>query len=408
MPVPAKLRVVYWQNIPSPYFVGRFNMLADRGNLDFEAWFNEEREPDRSWMINPAEWRFRARYIPTRSLLGWHLHLPLAELQAVRPHILISLYDRASFALGCLGARSVTPRLAFRVLPNYESWAGRTWWRELGKHFMFRCIDGAIVPGPDGAALGARYGLPRNRTQPVTQSIDVAHYSQARMIDPGERHRRRAQWGVSGCVFVYAGRLWRGKGLDYLLEAYRLVQTQWHDVSLLVLGDGVDEARYRAMASTLPGITFAGFVQARDMPRYYALADVLVFPTLGDPHGLVIDEAMAAGLPVISSDAAGDIRQRLPDGQAGYIVPAADAYALSRRMLQLATDADLRRRFAQEGMRLVESHTHERWAQDFESFVGFLRALPPRRTLAAVVAHGLGQVLMCSRSGSPAPSISPR
>ena len=43
-----KPRVVYWQNIPSPYVVGRFNALVDRGNLDFEAWFNAEREPDRS------------------------------------------------------------------------------------------------------------------------------------------------------------------------------------------------------------------------------------------------------------------------------------------------------------------------------------------------------------------------
>jgi glycosyltransferase involved in cell wall biosynthesis len=406
-----KPRVVYWQNIPSPYVVSRFNALVDRGNLDFEAWFNAEREPDRSWEVNPAEWRFRARYIPARRLFGRRLHLPLVELQQTRPDVLVSLYDRPSFALGSLAARSSAARTAFRVLPTYDSWSRRSCWKELAKHVLFRAVDGAKVPGPDGAHLARTYGLPRSRIAAVTQSIDVAHYGRARDVDPCLRRQKRAQLGLQGCVFVYVGRLWAGKGLDDLFAAYRSVREQAPDISLLLVGDGVDEDRYRALARDLPGIRFSGFVQPRNLPEYYALGDVMVFPTLGDPHGLVIAEALAAGLPVISTEAAGDVRSRLPDGRAGYVVPPADAATLAARMLRLATDPALRMQLAVEAPRLVEVQVHDRWASDFEVFVGRLVAMAPRRTPAALLARVMGRCVLAAwagDAGSAAPYVQGR
>ena len=411
MGLERKPRVVYWQNIPSPYVVDRFNALVDRGNLDFEAWFNAEREPDRSWEVNPAEWRFRARYIPARRLLGRRLHLPLVELRQTRPDVLVSLYDRLSFALGSLAARSSAARTAFRVLPTYDSWSRRSCWKELGKHVLFRAVDGAKVPGPDGAHLACTYGLPCTRITAVTQSIDAAHYGRARDIAPSLRRQRRAQLGLRGCVFMYVGRLWAGKGLDYLFAAYRSVRERAPAISLLLVGDGVDEDRYRAMARNLPGVRFAGFVQPRDVPAYYALGDVLVFPTLGDPYGLVIAEALAAGLPVICTEAAGDIRRRLPDGRAGYVVPPADAVTLADRMLLLAADPQLRMRLAAEAPRLVTAQVHDRWASDFEAFVGHLLAMAPRRTPAALLAHVMGRYVLAAwtrDAGSAAPYVQGR
>src|SRR6202035_553727 len=82
-------RVVYWNHSPTPYFVERFNAVVDRGGLDFEAWFNDRREPSRSWEVNESQWRFRARYIPRRPLLGWSERVPVAELALIRPDVLV-------------------------------------------------------------------------------------------------------------------------------------------------------------------------------------------------------------------------------------------------------------------------------------------------------------------------------
>ena len=126
-------RVVYWNNIPSPYEVGRFNALAQRGNLKFETWFSERREPDRSWDVHEEEWQFQARYIVECSVVGPRLRLPVPELRDLRPDLLVSLYASASFALGSFVARATGARIAFRALPTYDAWVQRTRWKEAGQ-----------------------------------------------------------------------------------------------------------------------------------------------------------------------------------------------------------------------------------------------------------------------------------
>lgn len=380
--------------------VGRFNALTQRNNVDFEAWFNEEREPDRSWDVNEQDWRFRARYIPQRRVLGKQLHLPLAELRATRPDLLICLPHSADFAVGMLVGRALSRRVGFRILPVFESWVQRTWWRDLIYHFLHRAVDGAEVPGPAAIALASGYGLDKDRCIRVTQSIDVVHYAQARKIDQQDRNARREELGLQGCVFLYVGRLWEGKGLDYLFEAYRRLTTTTQNVSLLIIGDGSQEQLYRQATTDLPRVVFTGFVQPTDIPAYFGLADVFVFPTLGDPHGLVVEEAMSAGLPVISTTAAGDIEHRVPHGCAGYLVPPRDPTSLMQRMSDLAADRVLRARFAETAWRLVEEQHHDRWASDFEKLAQHILESPERSTIAAQSARLAGHVLNRFRKAS--------
>jgi glycosyltransferase involved in cell wall biosynthesis len=392
-------KVVYWNHSPTPYFVARFNAIARRGKLDFEAWFNDRREPIRSWDVDEREWLFPARYIPTRSLLGWSARVPVPELLASRPDLLVQEYDRAHLSAGFLAARALASRTAFRVLPNYDAWSERTWWRETAKQAVFRAVDAAKVPGPDGAALARRYGLPADRIATVTQSIDVERLGAARGVGATARAQARASLGLEGCVFIYVGRLWSGKGVDDLFAAdERLADA---GVSLLLLGDGPDEQRYRERAASLPRVVFGGFVQAKDIAAYYSLADTLVFPTLGDPHGLVVEEAMAAGLPVICSDAAGDIEARLPRS-AGRVVPVGDAEALERSMRELASDPTLRERMGQEAAETVAYRTHERYAEDFEAFVEATLARPARQGPVPGAARLAGRTLAyASRAREP-------
>ena len=397
-------RVVYWSNIPTPYVAGRLNAVAARDNVKLEAWFNARRSPDRSWDLDETAWCFPARFLPRRWLPGRRLALPVPELRMVQPDLLVSLYASASFAAGSLAARALGIRTAYRVLPTYDTWIKRSWRKEQAKAFLFRSVDGAIVPGPDGAELARRYGIPRARIGVVSQSIDLDHYREALAVRPAVRSQRREELRLHGCVFLYVGRLWAGKGLDYLFAAYRRLHQTRPDVSLLIVGDGVDEAKYHALASDLPGVTFAGFVQPRELPGYYALADAFVFPTLGDPHGLVVEEAMAAGLPVISTEAAGDIRRRLPDGEAGYLVPPADAAQLAERMARLATSAGVRKRFGAAAQRLVADRGHEQWAIDFEAFVERIMSLPPRHTPQSQLARAAGRALVLGVRDRHAPS----
>lgn len=68
-------------------------------------------------------------------------------------------------------------------------------------------------------------------------------------------------------------------------------------------------------------VVFTRFLQPAELPCYYALSDVFVFPRLGDVHGMAVDEAMAGGLPIIASSAVSDIGIRVIDGESGYVAP---------------------------------------------------------------------------------------
>lgn len=387
MSAPAKPRVVYWNNMPAPYVVERFDELARRGGLEFEAWFDCRREPDRSWDVDESGWSFRWRYLGRDPDTPPTPAAAIRRLRETRPELLVCHYASAAWAAGALAARSLGCRVAFRVLPSSDAWVRRRRWKEWSKRFLFSRVDGVKTPGPDGRRTAIKYGVPGRRIHFVTQSIDVARFGAG--IPPVERAERRRALGLSGIVFLYAGRLWRGKGLDHLFEAYRSLAAG-AGAGLLVVGDGVDEARYRRLAEGWSGVRFAGFVQPREIASWYALADVFVLPTLGDPHGLVIEEAMASGLPVIATSAAGDVRRRLGDESAGFVVPPADPDALCGRMRALADAPELRASMAAAGRRLAAERGHDRWVADFERFVDAVLAMPRRRRGSAAASGQAG------------------
>lgn len=376
-------RVVYWGTQPSPYVVERFNAVVAMGRVDLEAWFDSEREPDRSWEVEPTKWAFPYQFVG-REGRG---RVPLSELLQHRPDVLVCGYDRLHFAIGLLFARGAAKRIAVRCLPPSTLWSGRPrLYRKLGRRLVFRMVDGAKVSGAEALAFATQNGLPTERSWRVTQSVDLQHYRRAAQLSAVGRTAVRKRLGVEGCTFLYVGRLIREKGLDDLLEAYGKVRSIRPGICLLLVGDGADEPRLRARAASLPGVIFAGFLQPDELPDAYGAADVAVLPTLGDSHGLVVQEAMASGLPVICTSAAGDVGERIQEGVQGYVVPPSCPETLAARMAALASDPDLRQRMASAAKIQSERFSHSAYAYDFERFVNDLLSRPPRRTLVAVAA----------------------
>ncbi|WP_109994807.1 glycosyltransferase family 4 protein [Salinisphaera sp. LB1] len=366
--------VVYWNNIPSPYMVDRFNELADRGNFEFEAWFNDRIESGRSWDVREADWRFRYRYLPKTHVLGHSFRWPL-PLFGRRPDVLVTLYAEPVFLLGWALAKLRGAKTAFWCQVTIDRWVQRKAWKNAVKRIVFPRVDATLGSGEDSRSFAMRFGTPADRSLRLRHSIDVAHYMGGAAQAQPERKALRAELGLKGTTFVYVGRLWWGKGLNYLLDAFETVQRQSaEEVSLLLVGDGSEETALRRVCAErgILNVVFAGFQQKPELPRYYAVADIFVFPTLGDPYGLVVDEAMACGLPVISTSAAGEIRDRIEDGINGYIVPPEDSAALASSMLKLSRDPDARTRMGQMSSDKIQGHTPQQWAEDFERIVSFM------------------------------------
>jgi glycosyltransferase involved in cell wall biosynthesis len=367
--LPESLRVAYWNNIPSPYMVDRFNAVARRAVLDFEAWFSELRTPERSWTVDPESWAFGFRTARVRRMGRRVMGLPPRLEGNARPDIVVSLYAELPYLIGLLDSVVHGSMTALWVEVTFDSWVHRTPFKERLKGLVFPGVDAILTVGDDGSDYAQKYGAQRDRIHLVPHVIDVARFSsESRMTRPA-RDSLRADLGLRGVTFVYVGRLWAGKGVDHLISAFTVAQRRAASpLSLLLVGDGPDESRLRARCERegLSGVTFAGFHQQRELPLYYAVSDVFVFPTLGDPYGLVVDEAMACSLPVVSSTSAGEIGGRVVHGTNGLLFRPGDVSALAGHMLTLADDEVLRQRMGVASYEMVSWESSERWAQDFE------------------------------------------
>jgi len=359
--------------------VDRFNSLSDRDNVELEVWFSAREKPDRSWRVDEDSWHFPHRYLPRVGRGEYFVALPTPLLRGPAPDVFVTLHSRIDFLLGFALARRKGARTAFWVLTTYDAWVRRRRWKERAKSIIFQRVDAVLTPGGDGRAFARRYGTTEDRIHTVPQVIDVDHFRRRSNLSTTERDLFRTELGLTGVTFLYVGRLWRGKGLTFLLDAFRALEKTNIETTLLLVGDGADEQdlRKRCREIGARNVIFAGFHHRDSLPRLYAASDVFVFPTLGDPFGLVVLEAMACGLPVIATTAAGEIHDRVTDGSNGFIVSAGDSAELLDRMTILARDPELRARMGRVSAQRALGQTPDFWAQQFEEAIESLLAIPP-------------------------------
>jgi glycosyltransferase involved in cell wall biosynthesis len=358
--------------------VQRFNAVARRGNLDFEAWFSSRTEVGRSWKVEEESWEFPYVYAPKLNGRTYALALPARLLRGSVPDVLVSLYASPSFLVGSAIAALKGARTAFWVEVTFDSWVTRRPWKERLKSMVFPKVDAILTAGSDGRDFALRYEASPERIFVVPHVVDVDLYARRSRLSPDDRDRIRAELGLRGVTFLYVGRLWRGKGLEYLVRAFAAIQPTDPNTTLLLVGDGADEGVVRAAceAERLDNVVFTGFHDEETLPLLYAAADVFVFPTLGDPFGMVVLEAMACGLPIIASSASGEIGDRVSDGENGFIIPPADSESLRDRMAVLAGDDELRARMGAASRGRVSGQSPEMWAEAFEHAIGYILATP--------------------------------
>jgi glycosyltransferase involved in cell wall biosynthesis len=162
-----------------------------------------------------------------------------------------------------------------------------------------------------------------------------------------------------GFGLLFVGRLEREKGVEVLVEAWRLAGLGG-DATLAFAGEG-------PIRPDGPGIRLLGPVARADLPALYAGADALVLPSIRtatflEPWGLVVNEAMHQGTPVIASDAVGAVAGGLVrEGRNGLVAPAGDARALATRIQAMAADRGLRERLGTAAREDVKPFSEAAW-----------------------------------------------
>lgn len=276
-----------------------------------------------------------------------------AELERFRPDVLVI----AGWAVP--GYRRVAKKWkgrAVRVLTMDNQWLGTAsqWMGGLAAPFYVQKLGDAIwVPGERQAAFAARLGF---RQSQILRGLYCCDYASFASIYEG----RKRNPGTIKREFAFIGRMIEKKGVATLAAAYRRYRERTEDAwPLVCYGTGP----LSSILASQSGISVEGFIQPAELPAKLGTARCLVLPSLIEPWALVVQEAAAAGLALIVSDAVGSGAHLVQQNYNGFVFDAGDAEQLARLFQRVSRMSDEQLdRMSEASSLLARQFTPFRWA----------------------------------------------
>jgi glycosyltransferase involved in cell wall biosynthesis len=193
--------------------------------------------------------------------------------------------------------------------------ADRAGWRESVKRLIVRQFDAALVAGTPHAAYAANLGISDKAIFAPLDTVDNTFFDHPKSSTPTLPGLDSSQ-----PFFLASNRFVARKNLRGLVAGYARYRAAGGRWRLVLLGDGPEREVVESVTrdAGVPDVTFAGFQQIDVLPSYYAAAGAFVHPAHADQWGLVVNEAMAAGLPVIVSTGAGCAQDLVREGENGF------------------------------------------------------------------------------------------
>lgn len=236
------------------------------------------------------------------------------------------------------------PLLARQILGRSDAKNVATFHAKLPDTMMSKALEKVVTPytksvlkhldaltAVSDAAADYVRGITERNVEIIPNGIDVSKFKTL--------HVKPAQ------TIFFVGRLEKRKGVKYLLQAFALLQTSQPDVQLIIAGDGPDREKLEELSDELElkNITFTGYISDEQKMKYLSQAGVFCSPALyGESFGIVLLEAMAAGIPIVAGDNPGYATVMRGRGMLSLVDPE-DTENFARRLEVMLTDRAVRR-----------------------------------------------------------------
>jgi hypothetical protein len=246
----------------------------------------------------------------------------------------------AAFAALSWCLRTGTPAVVMSASTAVDE--PRRWWKESLKGQVVRLFSAGLGGGTPHLEYLAALGIPRERLFPGYDVVDNEHFARGADAARADAHATRTRLGLPENYFVASNRFVEKKNLPRLLSAYAAYRraagrSAW---KLVLLGGGPLERQVRAQRDTLglsEDVLMPGFKQYGDLPAYYGLAGAFVHASTAEQWGLVVNEAMASGLPVLVSDHCGCATDLVDNLRNGFTFDPTNVEALAALFLRIST-----------------------------------------------------------------------
>lgn len=263
------------------------------------------------------------------------------ELKALKPNAVII---NGWVVKTCLQALWACKRLKIPCLVRGEAnnLRRRPWWKRLLQTALVRRYDACLYIGKANKEFYEANGVGQDQLFFAPYCIENERFAGAARVMAPVRENLRGKWGipVAATCFVFCGKFEDKKHPLALLQALANARQYYKDLFLLMVGDGKLRPQCEDLVTKakLP-VTFTGFLNQSEIIAAYVAADCLVLPSdAGETWGLVVNEAMACGLPAIVSDQVGCAVDLVHPGMTGDVFPCGDIAELANRLQRLGRD----------------------------------------------------------------------
>jgi glycosyltransferase involved in cell wall biosynthesis len=362
-------RVVILTEIISPYRIPVFNALAKHDGIDLKVIFLSETDSTlRQWHVYKDEIRFSYEVLRSWRFRAGRSHYLLnaglsSALRTFSPDAIIcGGYNYIASWQALMWARRRKVRFVLWSESNAQDSRILSKPIEFLKARFLKSCDGFVVPGKSAFEYLRSLGSPAKRIFTAPDAVDNTFFATGAEKVRHQPAAFRERFGLPRRFILFVGRLVPEKGVFDLLEAYAKLENDLRsDVGLVFAGDGVcrEELLKRSKQMSAGSVCFPGFAQREDLAGLYALAEILILPTYSDPWGLVVNEAMACGLPIIVSSVAGCAADLVEDGWNGYVVPPRDLEKLSAAVSTLVRQPELKQQMSGRSLERIQNYSPE-------------------------------------------------
>ena len=285
---------------------------------------------------------------------------------------------------GILAAKS----LGLPVLVRSESWLrdrdrspAKLAAKRIFFHALSHLVDAAVVTGTLNRQYWQHYMGPDFPLFLTPYAVDNARIAAATLAAAASRPALQAELALDPTrpVILFASKLQSRKHCDDLIAAYAaLCAGPAPHPYLLIVGDGEERAALesQAAATGLDGIRFCGFRNQSELPRFFDLAAVFVLPSRHEPWGLIVNEVMAAGRPVIVTDDCGCAPDLITNGTEGFVYPVRDVPALTTALAQVLANHE---QMGQAAQKRIQAWSFEQDVEGLKAALALLTGKLPRQ-----------------------------
>jgi len=215
-------------------------------------------------------------------------------------------------------------------------------WKE-----TYRKSDAIISVSKYSARYLTKIGISSNKIFVIPNGVDIEKFNP--YIDTSELENK---FGDNN-ILLYAGPVIQRKGLIYLIKSMPKILAKHKDTVLILVGDGDQKENLKRLSNKLgvsKNVIFEGFVSEDQLPAYYNVCDLFVFPSLQEGFGMVLAEAMACGKTVVASN-----NTAIPEvvGDAGVLVETKNSDALAEAIIDLLNDENKRKKLEKKALKRV-------------------------------------------------------